>query len=280
MRPVWLWTVWCLSLLGLLHSNHRLLLTPLPALPAQHNTFKFRQWVSFSTAYPSLFADFFWMHIGIYTGGHEHLYEKTAAIDEEINAINLLDPYFKEPYVYAGPVLPAYQKPIQNVQKILQKGMQKLPHAWDIAFLYGFNSFYYEKNFTQAAWALQQAAQQKNAPPSVALLATRLAIEAGVPQEAIALSRAFEKNTSDPAQKKIWSERTQHLQHAQNMIFLNNAVQTYQKIHHTPPHTLGDLVQKGLITHIPEEPFGDVYRINPEGLVVSNTPTLQLHQNP
>jgi hypothetical protein len=248
--------------------------------PSNAEGLRYAPLTRFSTGYPSFFADLLWIHTSIEGGGHEDFTPKALPLYESVHAITLLDPTFKEPYVFAGSVLAAYPSVLENVQAILRKGMQTLPKEWLVSFLYGFNSFYYQKNHAEAVVGLKQAALSNLAPPTVSLLATRLAIEAQVPHEMLDMVDAFERNTHDPKEKNLWHERKQQLLHEQNLLMLNTQLKKYHTQHAQPCPNLHTLQTQGFIDHIPQEPFGKTYYINPQGVAVSDSPRLHLYNTP
>lgn len=226
--------------------------------------------------YRSLVADYYWMRALSHFGDqamHPKLYPDLAAFLERVLA---LDPYFATGYFFAGTALTIKGMDPQPSIRLLERGLRYRPDDWHIAFLLGFNAYYFAGDYALGARALAIAARLPGAPPIAKPLAMRLAAAAGEPEIGLSLLESIVPSLTDEQLKEEYEERRRLLELELQLKHLNKASARYQARHGKPPATIGDLVGPGLLQSIPDEPLGGRYSLSSSGMVTTSNDAKRL----
>ena len=117
-----------------------------------------------------------------------------------------------------------------------------------------------------------RASKLPGRPPYLPLLATRLAAEAGNPEVALSFLGEMERQTYDFQIKEQLQTRMMELVVERDIKILQTAVIQYTKMTSHAPRHLAQLVSAGMLTALPQEPFGGEYQYNAKsGEIVSST---------
>ena len=209
-------------------------------------------------------ANYFLLEAGSFIGGLTEADEQDwGAVARLLEQSSRLDPYFKQTYTLAQGTLPWYMQEIETTMRILERSRDHRDWDWMPGFYIGFNHFYFHQNHVAASNALMQASNVSNAPPHLATWAARLASQAGQHQVAIDFLTGIIENTEDVHQRAMLSER---LEAVRGSAFLQKAVDHYAVQFGRLPHSLDELVEDGLISEIPENPYDRSYMLK-DGLV-------------
>jgi len=114
--------------------------------------------------YRDVMADFLWMKTSIYFGSHFQTDKNYTWIYRLINSITDLDPSFDIPYVFGGIILANEVGNVEQSSDILFKGWKNIPNKWQFPFYIGFNNFFYDKNYKNAAKMIKAASELKGSP--------------------------------------------------------------------------------------------------------------------
>ncbi len=182
-----------------------------------------------------------------------------------------MDPYFARPYTFGGLSLTLMGMDFSLASKLLFKGHKYLPDNYKIAYLLGFNLFNFEHRYKEAAEVLSVAARSPEAPEYLAPLATRLAAQGGSPEIGLALIEEIIPTIDDERLKESYMERRNLLLLEIGLNQLDEAVKQYQLSQGRLPESLAALVEGGILTAIPDEPFGGSYILQEDGKVSSST---------
>lgn len=221
-----------------------------------------------SLNYGSLVADYYWLkaisHFGT-SEMHDAGYPNLVGLMQRVLA---LDPYFATAYAFAGTALTVKGIDPNASVELLEQGLRYRPDDWRIAFYLGFNAFYFLGDNALATAAMARAARSPHAPPMIAMLATRLAAEAGRPEVGLALTEALLQTIDDPKLRTVYEERRELLRLEAELGILRDATRRYREAYGRTPHSLEDLVRPGLLRALPpQDPVGGRYYVDVRGEV-------------
>jgi hypothetical protein len=185
-----------------------------------------------------------------------------------LDAATDLDPYFIDPYYFANAFLPWDANMVKETNALLEKGSRH--RDWDpfLPYFIGFNYFYFNHDNEKASEWLMIAARRPGASPGYAHLAVQLAFEGKRTENAIMFLEEILKNTDDDTLRKRYEARLNALQ---NLLLLENAVDFYKKKYRRAPPDLHALIEKKIISHIPQDPYGGMFYIDADGMVKSTS---------
>jgi hypothetical protein len=176
-----------------------------------------------------------------------------------MDLITDLDPRFYSAYLFAGMGLIHNFDDVKLAKPILEKGMALFPDSWELPFWIGYDHYIYLWDNATAASYLGQAAHKPGAPKRFLSMLLSAQRKTGDYEGAIwALGILFD-TTKDQKLKFIYARKLVQLQ---NLNQLQKAAEAYQQQTGGFPTDLGELVRSGLIEALPEDPFGQPYRID------------------
>ncbi len=168
-----------------------------------------------------------------------------------LEASRVLDPYFKDPYWLVQAFFPWEAESPEKAIAFLKKGLSYRTWDWTLPYYIGFNYFFFLRDYAQASKYLFEAAKISD-NPFIATLAAQIAYKGGKTETAIAfLSDMYSKVVSEEAKKSI----KKRLDALQGVLILEKAVERYKMMFGHLPHTLSELIDKGIIKEIPQNPY-------------------------
>jgi len=194
-----------------------------------------------------------------------YLYRLTTMVVE-------LDPYFFIPYYFTAFIFPWQAGMVKEAVRLLKRGMFYRTWDWRLPFYIGFNIYFFLGDNEEASRYILRASRLPEAPQYLPQLASRLLYEAGRLENALILLEEIYSVTEDITFKEEILKRMIALKH---ILFLEKAVSYYEKRFGEKPDSLYELVKRGIIPEIPEEPYGGRYYLDETGRVMS---TSQLRQ--
>ncbi|MBT8341018.1 MAG: hypothetical protein HKP58_17840 [Desulfatitalea sp.] len=210
--------------------------------------------------FKGLVADYLLLDAAAFIGSSQSL---ETSSDEDWNAVarlleqsSRLDPCFRNTYILTQGALPWRAHKYHETIKILARSKQHLSWDWIPGFFIGFDSYFFLKDNLTASQELMEASKIEGAPFTLATLASRLASQAGRTRAAIEFLSAVYENTEDQDAKNVIQVRIQALQGVQA---LQIAVGTFQIQFGRKPDTLDELVEKGVLPHLPVNPYNKPY---------------------
>lgn len=188
-----------------------------------------------------------------------------------LDVVTTLDPKFSYVYQLGGVTLAVLAQQPELSNKLLLKGFKENPDVWQIPFYIGFNYFFYLQDYKLAAEYMARASALPGRPEYLPKLAARLYVQSGDPDVAIEfLSRMHKESTDEKVRVNILN-RLKEVIVERDIRMLEGLVKKYKEATSVYPSDLTDLITKGFINNIPNEPFGGRYLINPvNGTVYSN----------
>lgn len=226
-------------------------------------------------------ADLLWLRIVQMFGERVVTDRDYEWLYHALEVVTTLDPQYAYVYDAGGTILAEFANRVDLSNRLLEKGVQANPASWRVPFVLGFNYFFHLQNYLKAGEYMGMAAKIPGRPYYVDTLAARLFVEGGSPSMALQYLEAMLKQTSDPQLKEIYSSKYKEVLIDRDIRLLEAAIDHYRKTHGKLIQKISDLVEVGLLSAIPEEPFGGEYQWNAiTGEVVSSThpERLRLHR--
>ena len=185
-----------------------------------------------------------------------------------LDNITELDPRFWDPYLFGQMMLAWQAGMFDEANALLLKAAEHRPHDFRPLYFVGFNHFYFQKEFAQASNYLQQASVKPGAPSYLKGLAARLSLYGNRTEVGIAFLRQMLAGTHDPNLRSYLEKRLIALEHINT---LEKKVQEYKDQFGSLPQKLEDLVAKGLLERIPEDPYGGDFVLMDNGRVFTTS---------
>jgi tetratricopeptide (TPR) repeat protein len=213
--------------------------------------------------YDEFAADLIWLkavqHLGATRpskGGYFWAYHAVDVVTD-------LDPKFLPAYVAAGTILGVWAGLLYESIEILQKGMREHPDIWQLPFYIGYDYFYELCDPARAAPYFQAAARLPGAPSYLPSLATRMTVAGGDPDAALEFLQRLYEQTNDPRLRGALEQKMKEVIMERDIRALQEGVRQYKARHKKNPRTLADLLARGIVPRLPEEPFGGRYELDP-----------------
>jgi hypothetical protein len=223
-------------------------------------------------------ADVLWLRLVQVLGNKRNSADEYEWMYHALDVITTLDPQYAYAYYAGGVVLGDLAQRTDLSNRLLLKGAEANPTVWNIPFLLGYNHYFLLGDPAKGAEYIMRAASLPDRPAYLPGLATRLSVEAGNPETALAFLEARLRETQDPEMREFFVNRMKEVMIERDIQILQRAVETYRTKHRTLPVALTALIVDGLLSGLPQEPFDGEYRFDSKtGTVSSSTHPDRLH---
>jgi hypothetical protein len=235
-----------------------------------------------SLGWQNALADVLWFRTISYFGQHFRSDRTYPWLAQMCDLVTDLDPRAEHVYRFAGFVLPWEANQADAGIRLLEKGARQFPDSWVLQYFTGFHYYFFKNHYPQALEHLRRAAQLPGVHPSVTALIAVLATEHYGPETTIAFLSELERDVDSQDLRDVVRENLQEARVADDLQRLNAAVDTYRTDTGRTPLTVEALVDAGLLSAVPADPFGGAYVIDQlTGTVRSSTgrEPSRLHQS-
>lgn len=212
--------------------------------------------------YDQFAADLIWLkavqHLGATRqtkGGYSWAYHV-------VNVVTDLDPKFLSAYLAAGAILGVWAGLQYESIEILRKGMRENPDVWQLPFYIGYDYFYELCDPASAAPYFQAASKLPGAPAYLPSLAARMTVAGGDPAAALEFLQRLHAQMADPRLRDALELKIKEVIVERDIRELEDGVRRYRARHGKLPRALEELVARGIVAHLPEEPFGGRYELD------------------
>jgi tetratricopeptide (TPR) repeat protein len=219
--------------------------------------------------YRHVAADLIWLKAVQYFGEHKQNVSGYRWAYHTTNVVTDLDPQFVLAYYTGGTVLGVWAGLLDESVALLKKGIQHNPQDWHLPFLLGYDYFYELCDSANGSQYLQLASALPGAPPYLAKLAARLAVEAGNPDAALEFLARFRQQVTDERIREALEQRMKEVVTERVIRSLEKAISHFKAQYGRLPDRLDELVVTGIIDGIPIEPLGGQYVLKSGGVVIS-----------
>jgi len=216
--------------------------------------------LSVGAAYRHLVADYFWIQT-LQATAKAWTPEQFRDIYDYAKLVIELDPDFRPVYGFAGGALPAQDKQgvwhnTRESTEFLEAGFRRFPDNVLLGILYAYNLSTFHKEFRKAADVLSQTARLPDAPSFLPALATRLYAQAGDFDLGLELATQVAESAEDPESKAVFERRVLQLKLERELKKVDAAIAEHVRLVGRPPRRVQELVDRGLLPRVPEDPFG------------------------
>jgi len=219
--------------------------------------------------YRHVAADLIWLKAVQYFGEQKQNMTGYRWAYHTTNVVTDLDPQFILAYYTGGTVLGVWAGLLDESVALLKKGIQHNPQDWHLPFLLGYDYFYELCDPTNGSQYLQLASALPGAPPYLAKLAARLAVEAGDPDAALEFLARFRQQVADERVREALARRIKEVMTERIIGSLEKAIGHFKVHYGRLPETLDELVAAGIIDAVPMDPLGGQYILKSDGVVIS-----------
>lgn len=222
--------------------------------------------------YHNLGADVVWLRLVQVFGKRRNTADEYEWMYHAFDVITTLDPQYDYAYYIGGVVLTNVANRVDLSNRLLEKGFKENPTIWNIPFLLGYNHYFIQGDAAKAAEYIAVAAELPGGPAYLPGLASRMYAEASNPDTALQFLEALWRQTQDLEMREVLEKRAKEIMIEQDIQRLESAVQRYRNKQGLYPKTLGDLIARGYLNQLPQEPFGGSYELDSRtGTVRSST---------
>jgi tetratricopeptide (TPR) repeat protein len=222
--------------------------------------------------YKGLLSDFQFLKLTTFLG--ERTLHQKKILDEDwryfkssVESITDLDPYFLDPYFLAEGFLTWEAGQYEEANRLLEKGVQYRTWDWRLPYFVGFNYFYFLRDNEKGADYVMKAARIPGSPDYLPTLGARLAYYGGKAETGILFLKGMLANTTDPNLRKTLQLRLLALERA---ALIEEAVHKFQEENGRFPGA-NELVSRGYLEELPEDPYGGRWGIMENGRVFSTS---------
>jgi len=227
--------------------------------------------------FKGIVSDFLFVKVSTFLGGkfikNEKLESKHADyIFNSVDVITDLDPWFWDAYLFADMLLTWDFRKIDMANQLLLKAREYRTTDFKVPYHIGFNYFYFLKDNMNGAKYMMEAARLPGSPAYLPGLAARLSVYQNQYGPAILFLGETLKKTQNPGLAKQIEIRLKTL-----IILdkLEKAVQEFKGIYGFFPFKIAELVDRGLIKKIPQDPYGGEFTILKNGRVFTTSKMIQ-----
>lgn len=212
-------------------------------------------------------ADLYWLLTVQYIGEPRRELRGFEKLWPLVDLVTDLDPRHGYAYQTGGIVLSS-QLRLDESDAILKKGMEPgRPGWWSYPFYLAFNDYFYRGDYESAARWAEVAARTPGASTNIAHLAMALKVKRGDPAEAVRFLDAMLAGATDESTVQALRDQRKLALLQLHLATLDAAVTRYRERHGHPPARLEALVADGLLSALPEDPFGGTFTIGADGTV-------------
>ncbi|MDO5652678.1 MAG: hypothetical protein Q4G39_01030 [Brachymonas sp.] len=177
---------------------------------------------------------------------------------------SLFNPRHEDNYYLAASILP-WQGSVEEAQVVLQRASNT--RTWDMMppFFYAFNAAYFGAEYQLAGQWAEIAARRTGEPNSSALrmIAAKWHERGDDPVVAIEMIERLKKVQNNSQQVALLDVRIQRLR---GLVTLREAAVIFGEKYGRSAVRLEELVDAGLVQHIPEDPLGIGYMLDEKGV--------------
>jgi len=178
--------------------------------------------------YHNLAATLLWFKANAYYGFHnkKNSYAFLAELFQQIVSLN---PKFEPVYYMAASIFPWDTNSTQLSKGFIQQAMIEFPNDWRWPYYRGFNSYWFEHNYQQAAHYFELSANKPNAPALVSSLAARMHAQTGNIDTAILFLERLLQNKNDSHTHNLLLKQYKQLQTEKQLAQLDHWLSNFPK---------------------------------------------------
>lgn len=235
--------------------------------------------------FDNLLADLYYMKSIQYFGVKDSSREPMVHMYSLINAAVSLDPKFDFAYRFGWTALMyndsrGEEANLEEADDLISRGAKNCSESYRANFTYAFHLFYYMEDYGLAADYLDKTTSLTGVS-AYAILAGRLRAQAGSPDVSIEFLERMLSEEKDPRVKEKLARRILELKGHKVILGLEKVAGKFLEDNGRYPADINELVSRGYISRVPEEPFGGEFVLDPVTGEASSTVfgRLKLYRN-
>lgn len=202
--------------------------------------------------------------------------EDWDAVRNTLDTITDLDPYYWDAYLYAQVFLTWDETHFEDANKILEKAIRYLPDNYHIPYYIGLNYYNFGKDTEKGAQYLMEASKINGSPSYIATLAARMSAYSSDYERGILFLNEMLKQADNAGVAEQYKMRIELLQ---AMQYIDSAVRSFQEIYKRSPARLSELVEMGIVSAIPKDPYGGKFYISDNGQISTTSKMVKKRAN-
>lgn len=212
--------------------------------------------------YHHLGADVLWLRTLQVLGKGSNSVAEYDWLYHVFDVITTLDDQYAFAYKTAGVVMTELANRPDHSIRLLEKGLAVGVRHWSIPYLLSYNYYFFVGDVHKAVEHARTAAGFPGAPPWLWNMVTRMSAQAGNPEFALQFLLQMQQQQTDPRIKESLEYHIKEVIIERDIRALDPVVHRFYEREHRYPKDMSELVAKGYLTGIPQEPFGGVYLID------------------
>lgn len=205
-------------------------------------------------------ADLLWLRTLQVLGKPTNTGDEYEWLYHAFDVITTLDDHYEYAFKVGGIVMVelANQPALSN--RLLAKGIGAGLKHWYLPYLMAYNYYFHLGDVEHAVESARQAAQgEGNPPPWVVHMVSHMSAQAGNPEFALSFLVQMHDQTDDQRIKESLEHHIKEVMLERDIRLLEAATSRFRAREHRYPDQLGELITKGYVRELPQEPFGGRY---------------------
>jgi len=178
-----------------------------------------------------------------------------------------LDPWNADAYYFAQAAFTWELNKIDEVNEMLEYGMEHRTWDYQLPFFAGFNSAYFRKDYAAAALYFKKAAELSG-NQLLANLSSRYFYESGQNKLGLDFIEYMQGHTTDRKLIEVYELRKRALI---GVITIQGAIDRYSRSFGKAPSRISDLTAAGVLAKVPADPYGGTFYLDEKGAVRSTS---------
>ena len=178
-----------------------------------------------------------------------------------MDVVTDLDPKFYKAYLLSAMSLIHKAEDVKLAEPILQKGMKNFPESWELPFWTGYAYYNHVKDYAKATKYMLLAYNKPGAPKRFLGMMASATQKSGNFDKAAMAMLAMMESTDNKKLKLIYGNKMVRMK---NFSQIMKAAKEYKTKFKTYPEFIQDLITKGYLRKIPEDPLNAVYKWDKE----------------
>ena len=230
-----------------------------------------------SLGYSGLLADIYWtravQYFGTKHGEHSTRYDLLYPL---LDITTDLDPHLTIAYQFGSIFLsqpaPSGAGQPEKAVELVEKGIRANPDQWRLYFTLGYIHYFDRKDYKAAQLAFQKGSEVPGALPWMRVMAAAMAQHAGESATATEIWRRLYESTDDEGIRQNAMQHLVALQVDTEITELQWRIDLYREKMNRAPAGWQELIQAGLLKHIPRDPGNAPYVLTANGTVQVQDP--------
>lgn len=207
-----------------------------------------------SLGFDGILADALYLWSIQYYGNYriEDRYEYVEHIYKDI--ITELDPHYLDAYLTGSLIMSAEARRPDLALALLDKGIERNPSAWILAFDAGYLCYQDLRDYARAGAYFEKALRSEDVNPQVRRFYAEMANRAGDPRASLREWIAIHQTATDDYVRAVSWNHVHDLKVRIDLDDLGAAVASFRSQAGRPPRRLDELVRAGILTSVPLDP--------------------------